>query len=126
MARPDAEEEIWLGRGNRIEWVVLDGDDPVTDLSSTLKIVICVGDVDVDSSEVGPEVIWWTDSVLNKELKDGSTFTGDVVRAKLGLVPEIEAGEYENCRLVLFNPEYINGVVISDNINITVYEECGD
>ena len=119
-----AKEEVWLTRSNIIEWVVSADCVPVTDLSATTQAVVCVDGAEVDSAVVGSSVIWWTDSVTDKVLADGTTFTGDVVRVRLGLVSTLEAGEYAGCRLVLYNPTYPDGLVVSDDIFITVYDPC--
>lgn len=119
----DAVEEVFNGRDNIIEWVVSEDGDPVTDLSDTSRIVICVGSDTADSDVLGSNVIWWTDSVTDKELPDGTLFTGDVVRAKLGQA-SLTAGVFTNCRMLLFDTESTNGAVISKSIKITVHAPC--
>jgi hypothetical protein len=52
--------------------------------------------------------------------------SGDVVKARLGNVSGVVAGEYEDVRLILFDPANPNGVVVSDNIYIKVHAECFD
>lgn len=122
--KADAEEEVWLERGNIVEWVVMNDDTPVSDLSAVTRAVVCIGSTTVDSDVWGSSIIWWTDSVTAKTLPDGTSYTGDVVRAKLGLASGFTAGEYENCRLVLFDGSYTNGFVASDDITLTVYDAC--
>lgn len=121
MARYDAEEEVFLERSNTIEWVVTSDDVPVTSLNQLTRAVVVVGTTAVDSSVVGSSVIWWTDSVTGKTLPNGTSYTGDVVRARLGYV-DLTAGEYEDCRLVIYDATHVSGLVVSDNIHITVYD----
>jgi hypothetical protein len=126
--RADAEEEIWLGRDNLIEWAVLKDDVYVSDLSAVTQAVVCFPQlsVSVDSDQWGSSVLWWTDSVTGKILPDGTSVTGDVVRAKLGNVSGLVQGEYEDVRLILFDPANPNGVVVSDNILVNIHAECFD
>lgn len=120
----DAKEEVWLGRDNIIEWVVTQDDAPVIDLSATTRATVCIGEVIADSDVHGSGVLWWTDSVTGKILPDGTTFTGDVFRARLGRVSTLVAGEYDDCQFTLWNGASPNGYVVADNINITVYDSC--
>lgn len=119
-----AKEEVWLGRSNIIEWVVTADSEPVTDLSNTTQAIVCIDGTEIDSAVEGSDVIWWTGSVSAKELCDGTEFTGDVVRARLGGVSTLSAGEYDGCRLTLFSLTYPNGLVVSDDIFITVHDAC--
>ena len=120
----DAKEEVWLGRDNTIEWVVYEGDDPVTDLSEVSQAVVCFGTVAVDSDQWGSDVLWWTDAVTGQTLADGTSFSGDVVKARLGNVTGLSSGEYEDVRLILFDAANPNGTVVSDNIYVQVHAEC--
>ena len=38
--------------------------------------------------------------------------------------PDLVAGDYSDCRLIIYATEYPNGVVASGNIRIIVYPEC--
>ena len=125
MSRPDATEDVWLGRGNVVEFVVVNDGTPVQSLSDFTRAVFCIGGVVADSDIVTSDVIWLTDVVADKELPDGTTFTGNVVRAKLGLT-DIVAGTHKDSRLVLFSAEYPNGLIASDNITFKVYASCID
>ena len=122
--KADVEEEVWLGRDNVISWVVLRDDAPVSDLSDTTRAVVCFGDVTVDSDQWGSDVLWWTDSVTGQTLADGTEVSGDVVKARLGTVTGLVSGEYEDVRLILFDPANPNGVVVSDNIYLRIHDEC--
>jgi hypothetical protein len=124
--KADVEEEVWLGRDNVITWAVLRDETHVSDLSDTTQAVVCFGDVSVDSEQWGSDVLWWTDSVTGQVLPDGTLVSGDVVKARLGNVSGLVAGEYEDVRLILFDPANPNGVVVSDNIYIKVHAECFD
>ena len=46
------------------------------------------------------------------------------VGVKLGQASGFTAGEYESCRLVVFDSTYTEGVVVSDDITLTVYDSC--
>lgn len=120
----DAKEEVWLERDNIIEWVVMNDDTPVSDLSSVTQIVVCIGGIEIDSDQWGSGVLWATDSVTGKELSDGTSYTGNVIRARLGRVSGVSAGEYDACRVVTYDPTYVSGLVVSDNVLITVYDPC--
>lgn len=119
-----AKEEVWLGRSNIIEWVVVADSVPITDLSGTTRAVICIDGIEVDSAVEGSDVIWWTDSISAKELCDGTEFTGDVIRARLGGVSTLSEGEYDDCWLTLFNPTYTAGLVVADDIFIKIHAAC--
>lgn len=120
MAKADSVEEVWLGRDNVSEWVVMDDDTPVTDLSGYTQAKVFIGADVIDSAVDGSGVLWWTDSVTAITLPDGQTFTGDVLRARLGL-GDLTVGEYEDCRIVAYDSTNTNGLVLSDNVVVTVY-----
>lgn len=120
MAKADAVEEAWLGRDNVSEWVVMDDNVPVTDLSGTTQAKVFVGTDVIDSAVDGSDVLWWTDSVTSITLPDGQSYTGDVLRARLGR-GDLTVGEYEDCRIVLYDMDNTNGLVVSDNVIVTVY-----
>lgn len=122
--KADAEEEVWLERDNYVEWVAMNDDVPVSDLSGLTRVAVCIGSTVVDSSQWGSSIIWWTDSVSAKTLPDGTSYSGDVIRAKLGQASGFTSGEYEGCRLVIYDGTYTNGLVVSDDITITVYDAC--
>jgi len=123
--KADAEEEIWIGFGNEIEWVVFsDCDTPLEDLSSITRVVVKIGSLVVDSATNGVGLMTWDGFVTDKQLPDGSTFTGNVIRAKLGLVDGLVAGEFEDCCLITFDPSYPNGLVVSDDITFTIHSDC--
>lgn len=118
------KETVWLERGNIVEWVVTADGVPVTDLSGLTRAIVCINGIEADSDIEGSDVIWWTDSVTDKTLCDGTTYTGDVLRAKLGLVSTFSAGEYSDCRLIIYDSTYTNGLVVSDDLFITVLAAC--
>ena len=117
------KEEIWVGRDNLIEWVLFTGDTPISDLSSLTRVVVCIGEEVIDSDVVGSSVIWWYESVTNKEISEDIVYTGDVLRMKLGRVT-LTPDTYENCTLTIFSPDYTNGMVISDDIVFKVNSTC--
>jgi hypothetical protein len=120
----DAREEVWIGHSNITEFVVADSDGPVTDLSAFTRAVFCIGGTEVDSDVEGSLVIWWTDSVGSKFVQGVGTYSGQVVRARLGEVLT-EAGEFPKSRLIMYSPDYAEGLVISDDIFFRVWDTCG-
>lgn len=121
MSRPDAILEVWPGHDNIEELVVVVASIPITNLDDITKIEFVVGDTVIASDEADAGTIWWNDIVQNKVLSDGSTFSGNVVRCRLGRAT-IEPGAYKSCRLVVYSEDYPNGRVISDNLKIVVWE----
>lgn len=115
------KEEIWVGRDNIIEWVLFTGETPISDLSSLTKVAVCIGDEVIESS--GDNIIWWYESVTNRELSEDIVYTGDVLRMRLGRVT-LNPDTYENCTLTIFSPDYENGMVISDDITFVVNSTC--
>ena len=118
-------EEVWLNRDNVTELVIVADGEPVTGLSAFESVAFCIDDTVVDSAVWGSDVVWWTDGVTGKQLVDGTYFTGQVVRARLGRVSGIDAGEYEDCRLVARTAASPSGIVISDNLTFAFYDSCG-
>lgn len=121
MSRPDAILEVWPGHDNIEELVVVVASIPITNLDDITKIEFVVGDTVIASDEAGSGTIWWNDTVQDKVLSDGSTFSGNVVRCRLGRAT-IEPGAYKNCRIVVYSEDYPNGRVISDNLTVIVWE----
>jgi len=130
MARSDAKVEVWLSQGNVSEFVVYADSTAITDLSGVTRAVICMGGVEADSDD-DATLVWWTDTVTNKVLPNGETFTGDVLRARLGQTANLVAGVYVDGRISLYGS--IQGVtyntttgplVVSDSVEITVLAVC--
>jgi len=124
--------DIWLDRANIQELVVLlpasQGGTAVTDLSATTRIVLTVGGYQVDSAE-SATAIWWDDSETRTITIDGadSSFTGDVVKLQVG--PELStagltAGSYEDCCLVFYDANHVEGAVYADDIEIEAINVC--
>ena len=122
--RYDADENVWLTRSNISEWVITDDGTPLDDLSSLSRAVICVGSDTVDSDVDGSSVIWWTDSVTSITLPDGTSYTGDVLRSRMGKA-DLTVGEHEDCRIVVYDTDYPDGLVVTSNMRVTVYAACG-
>jgi len=122
-------EQVFIGRDNRTEWVIGQVDPitgvyaPVIDLTATTRAVWCIGDVLVDSN-IDPSVIWWTDFVMDKPLPDGTLFTGNVLRARAGIVPGLQSGSYPTTRIVLYDSTHPDGIVVAFNLHTTVYDPC--
>lgn len=118
----DAKLKVWIGKDNIQELVVIEDGIALTDLSAFTRVLFCIGGVIVDSDDT-VEVIWWNGTVTDKEVPGYGSFTGNVVRARLGRELD-EAGEYTDCSLVMYSPAYPLGWVASDSITVTVEEFC--
>lgn len=120
----DAREEVWIGHSNTIELVIAGADGPLTDLSAFTRAVFCIGGTEVDSDIEGSGVIWWNESVTNKAVEGLGTYTGDVLRARLGLALT-ESGDFSKSRLTMYSASYADGLVVSDDITFKVWGVCG-
>ncbi|MDX1698963.1 MAG: hypothetical protein R3250_00025 [Melioribacteraceae bacterium] len=108
-------ETIYNGRDNSIQYVLLDNNNPVVDLSSLTKVVFKIGTTTIDSTAVGSNVIWWTDQT------DYFGITTDIVSAALG-GQGLTAGNYPNSRITVYDPANTNGIVWSNALNIRVVD----
>lgn len=124
--------DIWLDRANIQELVVIDpkpqGGEAVTDLSAITRVVFTAGGYQVDSA-VAATAIWWDDSETRTITKDGAdeAFTGDVLKLQVG--PELStagltAGSYEDCCLVFYDANHVEGAVYADDIEIEAINVC--
>lgn len=130
MSRYDAQVDVWLDKGNVSEFVIYADDTAVTDLSGVTRGVVCLGGVEADSDD-DATLVWWTDSVTAKTLPDGTSYTGDVLRARLGQTTGLSAGVYSDGRISLYGT--IEGLtydattgplVVSDSVEFTVIAVC--
>ena len=111
-------ENVFNGNDNIIDWVLLDDQEPITDLSAITKVTLDIGGTLIDSTVVGSEVIWWTDQ--EDILWNGELVTTDVLKFRLGgqsLVP----GLYNGCKLRVFEPVSPNGQFWIGDASITVH-----
>lgn len=120
----DAKEEVWIGHSNIIELVLAGADGPLTDLSAFTRAVFCIGGAEIDSDIEGSDVIWWDESVSNKAVEGLGTYTGDVLRTRLGLALT-ESGDFPKSRLIMYSASYPDGLVVSDDITFKVWDVCG-
>ena len=118
-------EEVWLSQDNVTELVIVADGEPLTDLSAFTSVAFCINETVIDSRDWGSSVVWWNEVVINKPLSDGTYFTGQILRARLGRVSGIDAGEYDNCRLIAATASSPSGIVITDDLAFTVYDSCG-
>lgn len=130
MARSDAKVDVWLDKGNIAEFVIYSDGSAVADLSGLTRAVICLGGVDADSAD-DATLVWWTDSVTAKTLPDGSSFTGDVLRARLGQTTSLVAGVYSDGRISVYGVldsityDATSGpAVVSDSVEFNVLAAC--
>ena len=132
--RADATVDVWLDKGNIAEFVVYTEDSSgrtyVTDLSGVTRGVVCIGSLTEDSDD-DATIVWWTDSVSSKTLPSGETFTGDVVRARLGQITSLAEGVYSGGELLLYGTieslvydDTTGPLVISDSIQFNVLDTC--
>jgi hypothetical protein len=119
----DAQETAWLGADNEVEWVIFRDGEPLVLLIAILRVVVCFGGVVLDSL-TSPGDVWWSDSVTDRPLKDGTLFTGEVLKARLGRTPNLVEGDYDTVRLTVFDEDHPNGLVVSDSIFVSVKDSC--
>lgn len=113
-------ENVFDGRENVIDWVLLDDLEPVIDLSPITRVTIKVGETLIDSDTAIPagDVIWWTDE--QDILWNGEMVTTDVLKMKLGgqgLAP----GIYNGCVLDVYEPTAPAGVTWITDASIVVH-----
>lgn len=120
----DAKEAAWIGADNEVEWVVFSDGQPLVSLTALTRAVVCFGAAQLDSNE-SPGDVWWTDTVTDRPLKDGTLFTGQVLKARLGQTPGLIGGDYDTVRLTVFDEDHPNGLVVSDSIFVSVVDSCG-
>jgi len=124
--------DIWLDRANIQELVVREpdaqGGSLVTDLTSITRVVFTVGGYQVDSATAAT-AIWWDDSVTRTVPVDGAdtSFTGEILKLQVG--PELStagltAGSYEDCCLVFYDADHVEGAVYADDIEIEAIDVC--
>ncbi len=72
---------------------------------------------------------WWDDSETRTVSVDGAdtAFTGDVIKLQVG--PEMStagltAGDYDNCCLIIFDTNHVEGTPYSSDIQAEVIGSC--
>lgn len=106
-------EVVYNDTSGVIEYALVDDDEVIVDLSSITKVVFKIGETIIDSSQVAAGIITWDDTAdyYGQEV--------NVVKALLG-GEGLVAGSYENCRMTVYDPANLNGIVWSDTLNIRV------
>lgn len=126
--------DVWIDKGNIAEFVVYTessaGRTYVTDLSGVTRGIVCIGALSADSDD-DATLVWWTSSVTDKVLPTGETFTGDVVRARLGQLTGLTEGVYTGGELLLYGTvesstynTTTGPLVVSDSLLFNVMETC--
>ena len=130
MARCDSKVDVWLGKGNIAEFVVYADSTAITDLSGVSRGIICIGGTELDSDD-DATLLWWDESVTDKTLSNGETYTGDVLRARIGKTSGLLAGIYPSSRISLYGSiggaaynTTTGALVVSDSIQFTVISAC--
>jgi len=95
---------VWLGHDNPINLQLLESRVAV-DLSNVTRMMIHVGDTAIDS-DVDAGMMDWS-------IGDG------VCRFTLGAA-SIPPGNYENCRIEVWDPAHANGIVWSEDLSLRV------
>ncbi len=106
-------ETIYNGADNSIQYVLLEKNQPIVDLSSLTRVTFTIGSTTIDSDVVGSGVIWWTDQT------DYFGVTTDIVSAALG-GQGLTVGDYPNSRITIYDPANPNGIVWSSGLQIRV------
>ena len=104
-----ARETIYLGRDNAID-LQLQADGVAVDLTSVTRMIL---------RDAG--CVWEVDSTTSPGAFDRSAGDG-VVSLILGDEP-IPAGAYY-CRLIVYDPTNVDGVVWDDLLRLTVVSTC--
>ena len=111
MVARTTRENVWLGRDNVIQWLLMSNDTPVADLSALTRVALVVGAVTIDSDS-GGDISWADQQSYKSQLVD-------VITIKLG-GSSLVAGLYDDCRLVTYDATNPNGIVWSDDIRLQV------
>lgn len=108
-------EQIFLGRDNAIAYVLREDKVAIEDLSPVTRIVVTVGEVVIDSTVVGSDVIWWTDQVEYKGV------LVDYLQMVLGH-QGLAVGTY-TMDVVAYDPGNQSGVVWGSGIPVSVVDD---
>lgn len=83
------------------------------DMSGVTKVAVCVGSVESDSDAQPTEIAWAQDA------------NGDwLINLKLGLVNNVVAGDEQTVRVVVYDGDYPNGLVLTDSLCVDVVGPC--
>lgn len=111
---PVISENVYNGRDNTIDLVLINKGSVLTDLSGVTRATITVGTDTFDSSATGgSSILWWTDSMTYR-----GTST-DVLKIKLG-AQSLATGEYTGCDIVVYDATNTNGLQVENPFKITV------
>lgn len=83
----ERDVKVIRGRNNEFALFLLSKNQPLLDLSGLIRVVIEVDGKTIDSSVVGSDYIWWTDT---EEWRAGQT--RPVVKFKLGTLDDGQGG----------------------------------
>lgn len=107
-------ETVYLTHDNGSDLLLVADGVPLDDLSGITRVVIDLGDDQIDSADLQGAEIWWTDTTTYR----GATVP--VLRFKLGNRTGLVAGDYYGCRLITYDPSNPNGIVWSDELTLVV------
>lgn len=111
---PVISENVYLGRDNTIDFVLINAGSILTDLSGVTRATIKVGSDTFDSAATGgSSILWWTDSLTYRGVST------DVLKIKLG-AQALTTGEYTGCDVVVYDATNTNGLQVENPVKLTV------
>ena len=111
---PVISENVYNGRDNTIDLVLINKGSVITDLSGVTRATVKIGIDTFDSSATGGgSILWWSDSMTYR-----GTST-DVLKLKLG-AQSLTTGEYTGCDVVVYDSTNTNGLQVENPFKLTV------
>lgn len=110
-------EAVYIGSANEITLIPLTNrlTQAQMDLTGATEVRICVDGIEGSSDDATPPVSWEEQTI------DGEDTWVIIVQA--GLLPGLTPGDY-NMRVTVFDAEYTEGLVITNDLPITAYAAC--
>lgn len=108
-------ENVYNGRDNTIDLVLINKGSVLTDLSGVTRATVKVDDSNTFDSAAtgGGSILWWTDSMTYRGVST------DVLKIKLG-AQSLATGEYTGCDVVVYDATNTNGLQVENPIKLTV------
>jgi hypothetical protein len=107
---------FYVDRDNNVGFVCLNEDGEVVDLSGVTRAVVSANEIEIDSA-ISDKLVVQQEQVEWR----GSQQTLWVIRLRLGLVEAMTEGRYQ-VRITLYSPDWPNGMVVANGINVRVIE----
>ena len=109
---------VYVGYGNRLLLIPYADvvRDKLLDMTGATRVEVCVGGHLWGSDDHSEAFDWY----LDPDDEDEERWT---LELRPGLLPDIPEGEH-TMRVVVYDGEYLNGLVLTNDLPITVYGEC--